>query len=240
MLKLRDLHIKYPDGTEPISGISLSLADGESVALIGENGAGKTTLLLSLVGVLPLSCGSVTVGDIQLTTKNLDAVRERIGMVFQNPDDQLFMPVIMDDVMFGPHNFGRSKEEIDRLASETLKLLGIAHLKERSTLKLSGGEKRLAAISTVLVMEPCVMLLDEPTAFLDPKARRNLINVLSRLPHTKLIATHDLTFAHEVCERVVIMKGGRIAADGTPRELLFDEELMERCGLEAIGKGLGK
>lgn len=235
MLNIENLRVTYPDGTCAVDGLSLCLQDGETVALIGANGAGKTSLLLALVGVLPIAGGSVQADGVTLTKKTVDAVREKVGLVFQNPDDQLFMPVIREDVAFGPHNFGKSHEQIDAIVDSTLELLSISHLKERSTLKLSGGEKRMAAIATVLAMEPSVMLLDEPTAFLDPKARRNLIHTLRRLPQTMLIATHDLTFACETCARAVVMKNGRIAADGKPEALLYDQALMEACGIEAIG-----
>lgn len=234
MIKIENLCIDYPDGTRAVDGLSLTLKDGENVALIGANGAGKTSFMLSLVGVLPISSGTVTVDEVVLTKKTINDVRKRVGLVFQNPDDQLFMPVIREDVAFGPHNFGKSHEEINRLVDETLSRLGISHLASRSPLKLSGGEKRMAAIATVLAMEPGAMLFDEPTAFLDPRARRNLINVLATLPHSKLIATHDLRFALDTCERAVLLKKGRLFADGDPKELLFDKKLMEDCGIEAI------
>lgn len=234
MINISDLCVCYPDGTCAVDSLNLTLGDGENVALIGANGAGKTSLLLSLVGVLPIASGTIKVDDIVMSKKTINEVRSRIGLVFQNPDDQLFMPIIREDVAFGPHNFGKSHEEIDSLVKDTLALLDISHLAERSPLKLSGGEKRMAAIATVLAMEPSAMLFDEPTAFLDPRARRNLINVLGKLNHTKLIATHDLSFAVETCSRAVILKKGKIFADGSPKELLYDEKLMEDCGIEAI------
>lgn len=235
MLQIEDLRVTYPDGTCAVDGLSLCVQTQEAVALIGANGAGKTSLLLALVGVLPIAGGSVCVDGVTLSKKTVDAVREKVGMVFQNPDDQLFMPVIREDVAFGPHNFGKSHEEIDAIVDKTLEMLSISHLKERSTLKLSGGEKRMAAIATVLAMEPSVMLMDEPTAFLDPKARRKLIHTLRALPQSKLIATHDLPFACESCTRALVMKDGKLVADGKPEELLYDRQLMEHCGIEAIG-----
>lgn len=234
MISISNLSVCYPDGTRAVDGLDLNLNDGENVALIGANGAGKTSFLLSLVGVLPIASGTVTVDGVELNKKTINDIRKRVGLVFQNPDDQLFMPIIREDVAFGPHNFGKSHDEIDKLVQDTLALLGISHLAERSPLKLSGGEKRMAAIATVLSMEPSAMLFDEPTAFLDPRARRNLINVLDKLPHTKLIATHDLSFALETCSRAVLLKKGKLFADGDPKELLFDEKLMEDCGIEAI------
>jgi cobalt/nickel transport system ATP-binding protein len=235
MIEVKDLSVTYPDGTKAVDGLSFTAGDGESIALIGANGAGKTTLLLSLVGVIPLSSGLVAVDGIALTKSTLNDVRKRLGVVFQNPDDQLFMPMLYDDIAFGPRNFGLSESETERRVADALTELGIAHLKNRSSLKLSGGEKRMAAVATVLAMEPTAMLFDEPTAFLDPKARRNLIKVLMQLKHTKLIATHDLTFAEEVCTRALLVKKGRIFADGQPKAILRDEKLMEECGIEAIG-----
>ncbi len=174
------------------------------------------------------------VDGIVLEKNTLNDIRQRLGMVFQNPDDQLFMPMVYDDVAFGPRNYGADEAETERRVDEALGVLGISHLKNRSSLKLSGGEKRIAAIAAVLSMEPSAMLFDEPTAFLDPRARRNLIKVLKNLPHGKLIATHDLTFAEEVCTRTILIKQGRIFADGDPKILLHDKKLMEDCGIEAI------
>ncbi|MDD7651070.1 MAG: ABC transporter ATP-binding protein [Candidatus Faecousia sp.] len=235
MMNVEHLKLVYPDGTCAVDDLSLTLADGESVALVGANGAGKTSLLLSLVGVLGLAGGSIRVDEVTLGKKTLDEIRRRVGLVFQNPDDQLFMPVIREDVAFGPRNFGHSPEETEKIVADTLETLGISHLGDKSPTKMSGGEKRMAAIATVLAMDPRVMLFDEPTAFLDPRARRKLIRLLNRLPHTKLIATHDLPFACEVCTRVVILQHGQIAAQGDPKTLLYDEALMDRCGMEAIG-----
>ncbi len=234
MIEIKNLTVVYPDGTKAVDDLSFTVADGESVALIGANGAGKTSLLLTLAGVMNPKSGEVFVDGVRICKQNINEIRRRVGMVFQNPDDQLFMPLIYDDVAFGPRNFGLSETEVAAKVDAALKALSIEHLKDRSPLKLSGGEKRAAAIATVLSMEPTALLFDEPTAFLDPKSRRNLINVLSRLNQSKLIATHDLTFAEEACTRAVILKKGKIFADGEPRALLRDENLMEDCGLEAI------
>ena len=233
MMEIKNLTVAYPDGTTAVNNFSCTIASGETVALIGANGAGKTSLMLTLVGVLPVKSGGVTVDGVTLEKKSLNDIRRRVGLVFQNPDDQLFMPLIRDDVAFGPRNFGLTPEEVEKQVEKALKSLEISHLRDRSSLKLSGGEKRMAAIATVLAMEPQVMLFDEPTAFLDPRARRNLINVLRGLPHAKLIALHDLNFAAEVCDSVLIMKGGELFAQGST-ELLYDAELMDGCGLEAI------
>ena len=235
MIQVSHLRQIYPDGTCAVPDLSFSLASGERVALIGANGAGKTSLLLSLVGVLPLAGGSVTVDGLELSRSTLDEIRSRVGLVFQAPDDQLFLPVVREDVAFGPRNFGNSPEETRRITEDVLNRLGIAHLADKSTTKLSGGEKRMAAIATVLAMEPSALLFDEPTAFLDPKARRTLIRLMKQLPQTQLIATHDLPFACECCSRVLILSHGQLVADGDPKELLYDQALMDRCGMEAIG-----
>lgn len=234
MLTIQDLSVVYPDKTVGVDRLSLTLKDGESVALIGANGAGKTSLIMAMAGVLP-SSGRLAVDGLLLEKSTADQIRARIGVVFQNPDDQLFMPTVYEDIAFGLRNAGLAEQDIKERAGRCLELLQIGHLRDRSALKLSGGEKRMAALATVLVMEPSVMLFDEPTAFLDPKARRNLIHTLSGLSHTKLIATHDLSFAAQVCERSVLLKEGRVFADGRSKDLLYDIDLMEQCGVEAIG-----
>ena len=233
MMKINHLSVIYPDKTIAIENIDLIIQNDETVALIGANGAGKTSLLLSMVGVIP-SVGEIIVDDILLDKHNLNAIRRRVGVVFQNPDNQLFMPTIYEDVAFGLRNYGVPENLIEAKVDYYLRELGIFHLKSRSPLKLSGGEKRIAAIATILAMEPSIMLFDEPTAFLDPKARRNLITLLKKLPHTKLIASHDLAFVAEVCDRAVVLKKGMIYADGMPSKMIYDKKLMDDCGIEAI------
>ena len=230
MLKAKELVIEYPDGTKAIDTVSFFLKEGENVALIGANGAGKTSLLLALVGVLPLISGEINMGETVLDKKNLRQIRSLVGMVFQNPDDQLFMPNIYEDIAFGPRNFGCNEEETKERVTTTLSKLGIEHLAERSPLKLSGGEKRLAAMATVLAMEPELLLFDEPTAFLDPRARRNMIYTLMDLPQSKLIATHDTAFASILCTRVILLQNGRLIAD-EGIQLLHDKERLEAAGL---------
>jgi cobalt/nickel transport system ATP-binding protein len=233
MLKLNNVTVVYPDKTKAIDDITLTVSEGENIALIGENGAGKTTLLLAIVGILELSNGTIEVDGIQLGKKTVNEIRKKTGLVFQNPDDQLFMPLIYDDVAFGCRNFGMPEDEIKTRVDKTLEQLNINHLGSRSSLRLSGGEKRMAAIATVLAMEPSVLMLDEPTAFLDPKAKRTLIEILKKLNHTKIISTHDINFAAKVCDSVIILKKGKIAADGI-KDLLYNKELMTQCELEAI------
>ena len=238
MVTIQDWTVTYPDGTVAVDHLNLDIRSGEHLALIGANGAGKSSLILSLVGVLGGS-GRVVVDDVTLGAQTLNEIRKKVGVVFQNPDDQLFLPTIYEDIAFGPRNLGLDEESVRHRVEDRLELLHITHLKDRSALKLSGGEKRMAAIATVLAMKPDVMLLDEPTAFLDPKSRRNLIEVLQRLPHTMLIATHDLAFAAEVCSRSVLLRQGRIVADGSSNDLLYDEEKMEQADVEAISVYLG-
>lgn len=233
MLKIENLTVKYPDGKLAVDNFSLSVESGKKVALVGANGAGKSTLMLAIEGLLEGE-GSIFVDGMVLNKENLADIRQRVGMVFQNPDDQLFMANIYDDIAFGPRNMGLDEESVRYRVEDRLKLLGISNLRDKTALKMSGGEKRMAAMATVLAMKPSVMLLDEPTAFLDPKARRTLINVLNTLPHTMLIATHDLAFAKEVCEHVVVMKEGRVFAEGSCVDILYDEKLMDEGGLESI------
>ena len=234
MLNIQDLSVTYPDGTEALRHVSLKLSPGETCGLIGGNGAGKTTLLMALVGLVQ-SQGRVRVEDTELTPKTLSKLRQQVGVVFQNPDDQLFLPTVYQNVAFGLQNMGLPEQQVRQRSDKTLELLGISALRDRQAQRLSGGEKRMAALATVLAMEPKLLLLDEPTAFLDPKARRRLITVMQQLPQTMLVATHDLTFALETCRRCVVLNKGALFADGASKELLFDEKTMEDGGVEAIG-----
>ena len=233
MLTIEHLSMTYEDGTVGLEDVSFSLAQGETCALIGANGAGKTSLMMALVGIADFR-GRIVAGGVESEKKNLPLLRQWVGLVFQNPDDQLFMPTIFQDVAFGLQNMGLPEDEVKRRTEETLERLEILHLKDRSSLRLSGGEKRMAALATVLAMEPEVILLDEPTAFLDPQARRRLIGVLKGLRQTVLIATHDLPFALEVCKRSIVLTKGKVFADGLSEALLFDEEMMDQGGVEAI------
>lgn len=231
MLTINDLSVVYPDKTQAVDTLSLKVVEGESVALIGANGAGKTSLIMAVVGVLP-SDGEIIVDGMKLTKETVRLIRAQVGVVFQNPDDQLFMPTVYEDAAFGPRNLG--VEDVEARVEKYLTMLQISHLSGKSAARLSGGEKRMAALASVLSMEPKLVLFDEPSAFLDPKARRNLIQTLSSLSHTKLVATHDLTFALETCKRAVLLKDGKVFADGISNEILFNEKLMDACGVEAI------
>ena len=235
MISLKNVTVVYPDKTKAIDAISFSMAKNDNIALIGANGAGKTSLFLAIMGILDLTNGVIEVDGLLLNTKTVHEIRKKAGLIFQNPDDQLFMPLIYDDIAFGCRNFGMNEEEINVHVTETLEKLHIGHLKNRSSLRLSGGEKRIAAIATVLAMNPSVLLFDEPSAFLDPKARRSLIETVKKMPQPKIIASHDLTLAAEICNRVVLLKNGCIAADGTI-DILYDKTIMRENDLEEIRK----
>jgi cobalt/nickel transport system ATP-binding protein len=227
-----DVHYAYPDGTVGLKGVSFRISHGESVALVGENGAGKSTLLLHLNGCLDPSKGALRIGDYPLTKSNLQAARRSVGMVFQNPDDQLFMPTVFDDVAFGPLNMGLSREDVQRVVSRALETVGVAHLLKRPPYKLSQGEKRSVSIATVLAMSPDILIMDEPTSSLDPRSRRRLIEMLKTFKHTKIIATHDLDMALDLCERTIVLHQGKITADGRTEAILRDEALLQESGLE--------
>jgi len=221
----------YPDGTRALDDISFRIEHGEAVAIVGANGAGKSTLLLHLNGCLAPERGTVRVGDYPITPATLAAVRRSVGMVFQDPDDQLFMPTVFDDVAFGPLNLGLPTAETEARVVRALQTVGAAHLRDRPPYKLSGGEKRAVAIATVLSMAPDILVMDEPTAGLDPRARRGLIELLHGFEHTKIIATHDLDMALDLCGRTIVLRQGRVEADGPTLELLGDAGLLERSGL---------
>ncbi|MDR1891870.1 MAG: energy-coupling factor ABC transporter ATP-binding protein, partial [Oscillospiraceae bacterium] len=229
MLTVKNLTAKHAVGIRAVNGVSFNLAPGECMALIGANGAGKTSLLSAILGLLPLISGEISADGLVLGKKTLAEFRKKTGLVFQNPDDQLFMSTVFEDAAFGSRNSGLSETETEKRVSAALSELGIAHLANRSPLRLSGGEKRLAAIAAVLTVQPDYLLFDEPTAFLDPKARRNLREIIKGLPQGKLIATHDLPFAAECCTRVLILKDGAVAAGGGA-ELLQDAAALEAWG----------
>ncbi|NPV93152.1 MAG: ABC transporter ATP-binding protein [Firmicutes bacterium] len=232
IIEARDLHFAYPDGHQAINGISFRILHGESVGIIGANGAGKSTLLMLLMGVLLPSAGEVRVGDMVVTRKTLPLVRQRLGMVFQDPDDQLFMTTVYDDVAFGPRNYRLDEDEVERRVMMALEMVGIPHLKDRAPFKLSGGEKRSAAIASVLSMQPDILLMDEPTSSLDPKSRRMLMRQLEGFEHTKIITSHDLDMVYELCERIILVKDGTVVSDGPAAEILVNAGLMDSCGLE--------
>lgn len=231
-LEVRNLHFSYPDGYEAVKNISFTIYHGEAVGIIGANGAGKSTVLMLLMGLLFPDNGEVLVGDVKLTNKTLPMIRQRLGMVFQDSDDQLFMTNVYDDVAFGPRNYKMDEAEVENRVMTALNLVGIPHLKDRAPYRLSGGEKRSVAIASVLSMEPDVLIMDEPTAALDPKSRRRLINFLKGFNHTKIITSHDLDMVLETCKRIIIIKDGEVVADGDAEEILSNGQLLDSCGLE--------
>lgn len=232
VVEARDLRFRYPDGTEALKGVSFRITHGGAVGIIGANGTGKSTLLMHLNGYLMPTSGEVRVGEMPLTRETAAAIRRAVGMVFQDPDDQLFMPTVIEDVAFGPLNAGLPPAEVDRRVRAALEQVGLGHVGQRPPYKLSAGEKRGVAIATVLAMEPDVLVMDEPSTNLDPRGRRRLIEWLKGFRHTKIIATHDLEMVVEVCSRVMLMDDGRILAEGETAALLNDEALMQAHGLE--------
>jgi cobalt/nickel transport system ATP-binding protein len=222
----------YPDGRVALDGVDLTVAPGERVAVLGPNGAGKTTLMLHLNGVLTATAGSVQIGGIPLSRKNLRDIRERVGLVFQDPDDQLFMPTVAQDVAFGPANFGVHGDALAARVRHALDTVSLTEHADRSPTHLSYGQRRRAALATVLACEPEILVLDEPSANLDPVARRELAETLRRLDATMLIVTHDLPYAAQLCDRAVVMDGGVIVADGAVEAILTDTELLAAHRLE--------
>ncbi len=223
---------RYADGTAALRGLDCRIGAGEAVAVVGANGAGKSTFLLHLDGLLLATAGEVRVGDLPVRRDNRVQVQRRVGYVFQEADDQLFMATVEDDVAFGPLNLGLSPPAARERVHEALARVGALHLAARAPWRLSGGEKRLVAIAGVLAMAPQVLVLDEPSAGLDPAARRRLMALLQALPQTRIVATHDLDLALEVCNRVLVMHEGRIEADGAPAAVFRDAALLRRCHLE--------
>jgi cobalt/nickel transport system ATP-binding protein len=232
IVEANNLHFAYPDGTAALTGVTFRITHGESVAVVGANGAGKSTLLQHLNGYLIPSEGELRIGDFPLTRENINAVRRSVGMVFQDPDDQLFMPTVFDDVAFGPLNLGLPDDEVEKRVFQALDTVGMTHLAKRPPYKLSGGEKRSVAIATVLAMSPDILVMDEPSSNLDPRARRRLISLLSGFHHTKIIATHDLDLAMELCERTIVIHHGAIKADSATIELFQNEALLRESNLE--------
>jgi cobalt/nickel transport system ATP-binding protein len=230
-IEIENLSFAYPDGHAALRGISLRIAPGEKVALVGPNGAGKSTLILHLNGIL-LGKGKVHVCGLDINEKNLSRARASVGLVFQNPDDQLFSPTVYEDVAFGPLYQGLSALEVDERVKAALASVRMSDYARRVSYHLSAGEKKRIAIATVLSMQPEILVLDEPTAGLDPRARRTLINLLRELPITMLVSTHDMALVKELFPRTVIMDDGQIVADDPTINILNNEELLTAHGLE--------
>jgi cobalt/nickel transport system ATP-binding protein len=232
IVEVKQLRHVYPDGTEALRDVSFRIHHGESVAIIGANGAGKSTLLLHLVGYLNATAGSIRIGDHQLSRETLAEIRRTVGMVFQDPDDQLFMPTVYDDVAFGPLNQGLDAAAVERQVTDALERVDALALRDKPPYHLSGGEKKRVAIATVLSMLPEILVLDEPTAGLDPRARRQLIALLRAFHHTRIVTSHDLDMVLELCERTIVLHNGTVMADGPTLEIFADEALLAACHLE--------
>jgi len=231
VLQVHDLHFSYHGGISALRGVSFEMCAGDKVALVGPNGAGKSTLMLHLNGILN-GHGEVTVGGQRLTRDNLPVIRAMVGLVFQNPDDQLFSPTVFEDVAFGPLHMGLSMEQVESRVKSALEAVRMSGFRDRLSHHLSVGEKKRIAIATVLSMDPQILVLDEPSAGLDPRARRALINLLRELPITMLVSTHDMKLVEELFPRTIVMDEGQIVADGKTKEILDDETLLTAHGLE--------
>jgi len=232
IVEVKDLEFTYPDRTPALCGVSFKIEHGESVAIVGANGAGKSTMLLHLNGYLTQTTGTVRIGDYPLTPDTVQEIRRTVGMVFQDPDDQLFMSTVFDDVAFGPLNLGLPIDEVNSRVEKALETVGVSHLKDRPPHRLSTGQKRRVAIASVLSMSPDILVMDEPSAGLDPRARSQLIKLLKSFKHTKIIATHDLDMVVDLCERTIVMHDGRVSADGPTMEIFENDALLETSCLE--------
>ena len=230
-VSIRDLSYTYPDGTVALRGVSLELMPGEVLGLVGANGAGKSTLLLHLNGMLRAGNGAVEVMGLPVVPKNFREVRRRLGLVFQNPDDQLFCPTLFEDVAFGPRNLGLPEPEVAARVKASLDAVGLPGLEQKSAHHLSFGQKRRAAIATVLAMQPDVLALDEPTSNLDPRGKRKIVELLRSFHHARIIVTHDLDLAQSLCPRVAVMAEGCVIAEGPSETLLSNTGLLDRAGL---------
>ncbi len=231
-LRVRDLAFAYPDGHQALYGVDLTVAAGERVALLGPNGAGKTTLVMHLNGILTGGRGSVEVAGLPVAPDNLREIRRRVGIVFQDPDDQLFMPTVREDVAFGPANLGVRGADLEACVTEALDAVGMLELADRPPHHLSYGQRRRVAVATVLSMKPEILVLDEPSSNLDPASRRELAEILLRLRLTTLMVTHDLPYALEICPRSVILSEGSVVADGSTLDVLRDDDLLRAHRLE--------
>lgn len=232
IVEMDGVRFDYPDGTVALNDISFRITHGEAVGLVGPNGAGKSTILLHLNGTLMAREGTVRIGEAAVTEKNRPEIRRSVGLVFQNPDDQLFMPLVEEDVAFGPLNLGMERSLVEKKVAEALETVNATNLRKRPGHHLSGGQKKAAAIATVLAMEPDVLVMDEPAASLDPRGRRALIGLLKGFRHSKVIASHDLDLVWDVCDRVLLVADGTVRADGPADTILSDRDLLVDHGLE--------
>lgn len=232
IVEFKDVYFTYPDGTEALKGVTFRITHGDAVGIVGANGAGKSTLLLHMNGTLMPTKGTIAIGDIQLDKRTRTEIRKRVGVVFQNPDDQLFMPTVFDDVSFGPLNLGLTKDKVIERVNEALNIVGCYNLKDKPPHHLSLGQKRAVTIASVIAMQPDILVMDEPTANLDPKSRRQLIKLLNGFEHTKIIASHDLNLILDVCKRCIVVSNGIVMADGNSEDILSNRQLLEENNLE--------
>ena len=231
-IDVEGLSFSYEGGVPVLQDIGFHVGENEAVGLIGANGVGKSTLLKLLVGLDLGFTGSIRVSEVPLEKRTLPKIREKIGYVFQDADAQLFMTTVGEDVAFAPRNYGLPEDEVEKRVTAALEKVHIPHVRDKAVYKLSGGEKKLASIATILSMTPDIILMDEPSVALDPRNRRNLIHIINEFDHLKLIASHDLDFIRDTCGRVILMSGGRIIRDGKAEEILRDKHLLEENGLE--------
>ena len=231
MLEFRNVSFSYEAGAPVVENLSFSIGKGEAVGLIGANGAGKSTIMKLMLGLLQ-GQGEIFVDGLPVNRQNLAAVRKKVGFVLQDSDNQMFMPTVYEDMIFGPRNYGMTKEEAERRVDQVLEALGLMDLKHRHNHRISGGEKRMAAIATILAMEPELIVMDEPSTALDPLNRRTVIRTIRSLPQTKLIASHDLDMILDTCQRVILLNHGKIVADGKTMDILRDKTLLEENRME--------
>ncbi len=231
VVEVVDLYYKYPDGTPALNGVNLTIEEGESVAIVGHNGAGKSTLLKQLNGILR-GHGAIKIAGLPLNKENLKTIRSYVGIVFQDPDDQLFCPTVYDDIAFGLVNMDIKKEEIDRRVKETLKKVGLQDFEHRSAHHLSFGQKKRVALATILSMAPKVMVLDEPTSNLDPRSEKTFMDLVISLPGTKIIVSHDLPILFQLCNRFIVMCEGKVIEDTTRDKFILNKELINEHGLD--------
>ena len=231
MIEFQNVSFSYDSESPVVENLSFTIKKGEAVGLIGANGAGKSTIMKLLLGLVS-GKGQILVDELPMNKKNLPLIRQKIGFVLQDSDNQMFMPTVYEDMIFGPRNYGLSKEQAEIRVDEVLSRLGLQELKHRYNHKISGGEKRMAAIATILAMEPEMILMDEPSTALDPVNRRTVINTINALPQTKLIASHDLDMILDTCKRVILLSQGKIVADGDTETILRDRTLLEANRME--------
>ncbi len=232
IIELQDVRYSYPDGTRALNGISFRIVHGESVGIVGANGAGKSTLLMQMNGTLLPKEGSVRIGETTLSKSTVKEIRKKIGFVFQDPDDQIFMPTVFEDVAFGPLHLGWTLENVEQSTLKALEQVNCLHLKDRPPHRLSLGQRRSISIASVISMDPDILIMDEPSSNLDPRSRRQLIQLLKKFDHSKILASHDLDMVLQLCDRTIILNEGRAVADGKTLELFSNETLLEENGLE--------